>query len=228
MSDGIGGLMSLVGGELVMSIHTRNAPQPLLVLVTGKPGSGKSTLAIELGRAENLGLPVMSRDAIKAGMVETWAFVQPEASRNVIETDELRSSLVPSSFDLFYKTIASWLQAGTSLIAEYGFDRRTEPALANVIRFATTVVVQCEAPDDVAQRRFIRREQQDGKIRADRLAGVIERIAHGTDPWAQFEPMNLPLPTIRVDTDGGYKPTLWEISAFCRDVAECLGSSPIT
>ena len=139
----------------------QTAPQPLLVLVTGKPGSGKSTLAIELGRAENLGLPVMSRDAIKAGMVETWAFVRPGASRDVIETDELRTTLVPRSFDLFYRTIVGWLQAGTSLIAEYGFDRRTESALANVIGLATTVVVHCEAPDDVCQRRFIRREQRD-------------------------------------------------------------------
>jgi adenylate kinase family enzyme len=99
----------------VSSKHARNVPLPLLVLVTGKPGAGKSTLAIELGRAQNLGLPLLSRDAIKAGLVETWAFVQPGASRDVIETDELRSSLVPSSFDLFYRTIASWLQAGTSL-----------------------------------------------------------------------------------------------------------------
>jgi predicted kinase len=207
-----------------MSKHAQHAPRPLLVLVTGKPGSGKSTLAIELGRGENLGLPVLSRDAIKAGMLETWAFVRSGASRHVIETDELRSSLVPNSFALFYSTIASWLQAGTSLIAEYGFDRRTEPALANVIGLAKTLVVHCEAPDDVCQRRFIHREQYDGKIRPDRLAAIIARIAHGSDPWTQFEPMNLPLPTIRVDTECDYKPTLPEISAFCRDAAECLGS----
>ena len=202
-----------------MSIHTPHVPQPLLVLVTGKPGSGKSTLAIELGRAENLGLPVVSRDAIKAGMVETWAFVQPGASREVIETDALRSTLVPSSFDLFYQTITSWLQAGTSLIAEYGFDRRTEPALTNVIGFAKTVVVLCEAPDMVAQRRFFRREQHDGKIRADRLANIPAHIANGTDPWTQFKPMTLPLPTIRVNTEDGYRPTLADIVAFCRDTA---------
>jgi predicted kinase len=212
------------GAELLMSKQAQNAPQPLLVLVTGKPGSGKSTLAIELGRAENLGLPILSRDAIKAGLVETWAFVQPVASRNVIETDELRSSLVPSSFALFYSTIACWLQAGTSLIAEYGFDRRCEPALANVIGLARTLVVHCEAPDDLSQHRFIHREQRDGKIRPDRLAAIIERIAIGTDPWTQFEPMNLALPTIRVDTECQYKPTLPAICAFCRDAVECLGS----
>ena len=77
-----------------MSKPTRTVPQPLLVLVTGKPGAGKSTLATELSRMQNLGLPLLSRDAIKAGLVETWAFVQPGASRDVIETDALRSSLV--------------------------------------------------------------------------------------------------------------------------------------
>jgi predicted kinase len=191
-----------------------------LVLVTGKPGSGKSTLAIELGRAENLGLPVVSRDAIKSGMVETWAFGRPGASRQAIETDELRSHLVPSSFELFYETIARWLHVGTSLIAEYGFDRRTEPGLANVIGLAKTVVVHCEAPDEVCQRRFIAREQRDGKIRPDRLAAIVERIAQGSDPWTQFESMNLRLLTLRVDTTCDYKPTLSEISAFCRDAAQ--------
>jgi predicted kinase len=207
-----------------MPKHAQTAPQPLLVLVAGKPGAGKTTLAIELGRAENLGLPVLSRDAIKAGMVETWAFVRPGLSRSEIETDELRASLVPSSFDLFYGTIACWLQAGISTIAEYGFDRRCEPALASVIALAKTVVVQCEAPDDVLQRRFIDREQRDGKIRPDRLAATIERIASGTDPWAQFEPMSMPLPTIRVDTEHHYKPTLPAISAFCREAAGWPGS----
>jgi predicted kinase len=206
------------------SKHAQHPPQPLLVLVTGKPGSGKSTLAIELGRAQNLGLPILSRDAIKAGMVETWAFAHSGASRDVIETEELRSSLVPSSFDLFYRTIVSWLQAGTSLIAEYHFDRRTEPALASVIGFAKTVVVHCEAPDALCQRRFITREQRDGKIRPDRLATTIERIATGTDLWTQFEPITLPLPTIRVDTACAYKPTLAEISALCRDTVRYLGS----
>lgn len=203
----------------MISTHAQAAPPPLLVLVTGKPGSGKSTLAIVLGRAENLGLPVLSRDALKAGMVETWAFARPGAAREAVETDGLRSTLVPSSFDLFYRTIASWLEAGVSLIAEYGFDRRCERALAGVIGLATTVVVQCDAPDAVAQRRFLAREQHDGKIRPDRLAATIERVANGTDPWTRFEPMTLSLPAIRVDTEGQYKPPLPQISAFCRDAA---------
>jgi predicted kinase len=182
--------------------HTR--PQPLLVLVMGKPGSGKSILALALGRAEQLGLPVLSRDAIKAGMVETWAFAHPGADRTGIETDERRATLVPQSFDSFYQTIARWLDAGISLIAEYGFDRRTEPALAPILAGATVVVVHCEAPDAVCQQRFIRREQRDGKIRPDRLAAIPAQIAQGADPWTRFVPLTLPLVTLRVNTEDGY------------------------
>lgn len=210
----------MVEDELLMSQPIRTVALPLLVLVTGKPGSGKSTLALELGRAEYLGLPVLSRDTIKSGMVETWAFAQPAASRTVIETDALRSVLVPSSFELFYHTIASWLQAGTSLIAEYGFDRRTEPALATIMGLAKPVVLHCEAPDELCHHRFIRREQRDGKIRPDRLAAISARIATGNDPWTQFEPLTLPLPTIRVNTAAEYKPTLAEISRLCREAAK--------
>jgi predicted kinase len=193
-------------------------PQPLLVLVTGKPGSGKSTLAIQLGRAQHLGLPVLSRDAIKAGMVETWAFAQPGASRTVIETDELRATLVPRSFALFYQTMTGWLDARISLIAEYGFDRRAEPALASNMGSATVVIVECEAPDAVCQRRFIRRELRDGKIRPDRLAAILQQIASGADPWTRYEPLTLPLPTLRVSTEDAYTPSLTAISAFCRAV----------
>lgn len=203
-----------------MKVHNKKAiPLPLLILVAGKPGSGKSTLALELGRAQNLGLPVLSRDALKAGLVETWAFARPEATREAIETDELRSSLVPRSFDLFYKTITNWLQAGTSLIAEYGFDQRTEPALIEVVGFAKAVIIHCQAADQICRHRFLEREQRDSKIRPDRLVATIDQIATSNDAWSRFKPISLPLPTLQVDTTTGYRPALPEICAFCRQAA---------
>lgn len=208
-----------------MSNQQQARPQPLCVLVTGKPGSGKSTLALELGRMEHLGLPVVSRDAIKSGLVETWAFAHPGADRTMIETDDRRATLVPQSFDLFYQTIASWLAAGSSLIAEYGFDRRTEPALISVIGAAKAVIVHCTAPDDVCQQRFLLREQRDGKIRPDRLAQIPAQIAQGTDPWARFAPLTLPLPMLEVATEDGYTPALAAISAFCHAVAAGAGTT---
>src|SRR5688500_7528188 len=84
------------------------SPRPLLVLVSGKPGAGKSTLARRLSESDALGLHVLSRDAIKVGLVETQG----------AETDEIRNVIVPRSFDLFFETIELWLRAGVSLIAE--------------------------------------------------------------------------------------------------------------
>jgi adenylate kinase family enzyme len=44
--------------------------KPKLVIVTGQPGSGKTTLSKELGKL--LYLPVISRDEIKEGYVNTF------------------------------------------------------------------------------------------------------------------------------------------------------------
>ena len=43
--------------------------KPLLLVVTGRPGSGKTTLAKKLG--EKAYLPVISRDEIKEGYLQT-------------------------------------------------------------------------------------------------------------------------------------------------------------
>ena len=199
-----------------MPEQNHSIPLPRLVLVSGKAGSGKSTLAKELSRAENLGLPLLSRDAIKLGMVETWAFARPGASRSEIETDTLRLTLVPNSFALFYKTMTCWLQEGVSLIAEFGFDRRSESALKPIIEVAKAVLIRCECPDEMSRQRFIDREKNEGRVRPDYLANLTKRIASGTDPWSQFDPIHLPVPILRVDTQRGYKPELKEITAFCR------------
>ncbi len=81
------------------------------MLVTGKPGSGKFTLARRLAETDALGLPLLSRDALKVGLVETYG----------VETDAVMATVVPLSYTLFYDTIASWLRGGVILIAEYSF-----------------------------------------------------------------------------------------------------------
>jgi predicted kinase len=182
------------------------APRPLLVIVRGKPGSGKTTLARRLAEPDALGLPLLSRDPIKAGLVETYGS----------ETDAVRARVVPLAFDLFHRTIELWLREGVSLIAEEAFSRtRAEAGLRALNRLADTVVVTCDTSDEEAARRYIAREQVNPRKRQDVLTATIDQIERGAYLWRVFDAFDLGVPALRVDTTDGYDPGLDTIVAFC-------------
>ena len=182
--------------------------RPLLVIVRGKPGSGKTTLARRLALPDALGLPLLSRDAIKAGLVATHG----------VETDAVRERVAPLAFDLFHETIGLWLRAGVSLIAEEAFSRtRAEASLRSLVQRADARVIDCDTSDEEAARRYIERERANPRKRQDVLAAVIEQMTGGTYPWRIFDAFDLGVPALRVDTTHGYAPDLGAIVAFCRD-----------
>ncbi len=170
--------------------------------------AGKSTLARRLAETDALGLPLLDRDAIKVGLVTTHG----------METEELRATIVRDSFDIFYQTIDSWLRAGVSLIAEHSFRRgMSESALRPLTHLACAVVLHCDTSPAEAQRRFIERERSNPRARPDLLAATIQRMEHGAYDWSIFDPLDLDVPMLRVDTTHGYSPGLDSITAFCRN-----------
>ena len=181
--------------------------RPLVVIVRGKPGAGKTTLARRLAAPDLLGLPLLDRDAIKVGLVETYGE----------ETDAVRRVIVPRSFDLFFHTIEVWLRAGVSLIAENSlrWDLH-ESRLRALAGLARTVVIHCDTADSVAQRRFIERQLANQRARPDLRAATIERMERGEYPWRVFDAFDLDVPMVRVDTTEGYVPGLDALVAFCR------------
>ena len=53
--------------------------KPMCIIVTGRPGSGKTTLSKKLAR--RLWMPVISRDEIKEGYVNTYGVRHDELHR---------------------------------------------------------------------------------------------------------------------------------------------------
>ena len=56
--------------QMTTQTSLRMSNKPKCIIVTGRPGSGKTTLARKL--AEQLWMPIISRDAIKEGYVNTY------------------------------------------------------------------------------------------------------------------------------------------------------------
>lgn len=183
------------------------SPRPLLVMVRAKPGSGKTTLARRLAEADALDLPVLHRDAIKAGLVASHGGATPAA----------RAVIVPRSFDLLFQTVALWLREDVSLIAEHSLLRAwNEEAIRAVLPLARTIILSCDPPDAVAARRFIARERALPGRGPGYSSPAIEQMEQGTFDWRRFDPFELGVPELRVDTTVGYQPDLDALLAFCR------------
>lgn len=172
---------------------------PLLVFVSGKPGSGKSTLARRLADEDALWLPLVSCDPL----------------RNGLRTSGL-SSAGNAAIDAFYGLIDYLLGRGVSLIADFSFRRGLDEAqlLARAAR-CQLVNIHCEAPIELAQSRFMARQQDRPAMQG--AGRVAAEMARGPFDWAVFAPLDLPVPRLIVDTSAGYKPDVAAIVAFCHD-----------
>jgi predicted kinase len=192
---------------------------PLLVFVSGKPGSGKSTLAFRL--ADALWFPLISNDAIRQGLLETRANAEDEATRTVDG---------PTSVAVFYATIGFLLRAGVSLVVEHSFRRGlSEPDLQSLSPIARMVNIHCDTSIEEAQRRFtqrertlrrhfvetLRRHQPDRTQRYDGDS-IIDQMERRVFDWEVFDPLDLDVPRLRVDTTVEYLPSLDRIVAFVR------------
>jgi len=169
--------------------------KPLLLIVTGRPGSGKSTLAKKLGAAAHL--PVISRDEIKEGYVHTAGLPHEELpDGNLIATNR------------FFSTIEGLLKAGVSLIAEAAFQHKLWSArLTPLMESARIAIIICLPGDDkTAYERYLARREKE----------PLRAYFHGDIGEAQqeppvYDPPQLDVQTIRVDTTDGYAPDIDEI-----------------
>src|SRR5215467_4397565 len=120
--------------------------KPKCIIVTGRPGSGKSTLAKKLG--ERLWMPVISRDEIKEGYVNTFG----------VKHDQLPPNTNGLISDLFFCLVNQYLAAHISAVIEAAFQHGVwEPRMPKIRELACTSIVLCSVDDAVAASRHLQR-----------------------------------------------------------------------
>ncbi|HLC49014.1 MAG TPA: AAA family ATPase [Candidatus Andersenbacteria bacterium] len=176
--------------------------KPKLIIITGRPGSGKTILSKELGKL--LYLPVVSRDEIKEGYVNTFNMKHdklPEDTNGIVT-------------GIFFKNIEFLLSSNVSVIAEAAFQHNVwEPEVTKCQKWANIFVIICEIDAETSASRHLKRgiaEPRREFYHGDK------RVAHFKEtgiilPAGAYKPPSIDVPTLQVSTLDGYNPELEKI-----------------
>jgi predicted kinase len=182
-----------------MSSH-HNIRLPILTIVAGRPGAGKSTLAQMIAR--RIHCPLISRDAIKEGMVNTMG-----------DRGAPGGTLADDTVATFFAVISLLLERRVTLVADAFFPQELwKIHIDELRRLATVRLVFCDVDADTANLRMIQRRKEDVQWDAFHNQPVDQK----TMPTTRYEPPDLGIPRLIVDCYGAYSPSIESIVQFTR------------
>jgi hypothetical protein len=156
-----------------------------------------------------LWMPVMIRDEIKEGYVNTFG----------VKHDELPPETNGLVTDFFFEMVHQYLAGHISVVVEAAFQHKVwEPRIPKIVNVARTWMVLCSADDAVTSARPLERglENPDREFyHGDHRAAHYRKTGEILTP-ASYEPPKFDVPTIEVSTDGEYVPSIDEIAKQIR------------
>ena len=176
--------------------------KPKCVIVTGRPGSGKTTLSKKL--AQRLWMPVISRDEIKEGYVNTFG----------VKHDQLPSDTNGVVNNFFFEIVNQFLTNKVSLIIEAAFQHKVwETRISKIVEIGSPFIVVCSTDGEVAAKRHLQRGLDDSSrefYHGDKRVSIFRKTGVMAPPGNYVEP-EFNVPTIHVSTEVEYAPSMDEI-----------------
>ena len=176
--------------------------KPKCIIVTGQPGSGKTTLSKKLGQL--LWMPVVSRDEIKEGYVNTFG----------VRHDQLPADANGTVSNLFFDLVNQYLAGNVSIVIEAAFQHKVwEPRMPEIFELALPLIVLCSLNGEVAARRHLQRGLEQP---TREFYHGDKRVTHYRETGEflydeSYNPPNFNAPTIQVSTEAEYIPHIDEI-----------------
>ena len=177
--------------------------KPKCIIVTGRAGAGKTTLSKKLG--QKLWMPVISRDEIKEGYVNTFGVKHDQLPP---ETDRLVT-------DLFFDVVFQLLAGNVSIIIEAAFQHPVwEWRMPKILELGHPFIVICSVDAEIAAERHLKRGLANPRrefYHQDKRVSLFRETGQMGTPKPYVAP-ELGVPTLEVSTDNDYLPSLDEVS----------------
>jgi predicted kinase len=177
--------------------------KPKCIIVTGRAGAGKTTLSKKLEQL--LWMPVISRDEIKEGYVNTFG----------VKHDQLPPDTDGFVSNFFFDTVSQYLANNVSVIIEAAFQHKVwEWRIPKILELSNPFIIICSVDEETAAQRHLQRglaNPQREFYHDDKRVSLYRETGEIGTPQPYAAP-NFDVPTLYVSTENDYSPSLDEIA----------------